>query len=84
MAVARDLVHLHPTVTARLDVITPRRRRRRAVSTVGTERGGRVLRVDPEVWRTALRLAEGDALRIEIQDAEHVVVRVRNRDRAVG
>jgi len=33
-----------------------------------------VVTVDPRVWRTALELADGDALRIQVIHAEDVIV----------
>ena len=75
MPATRDLVRLHPAT-----VQNPPKRRRKAPRTPEHASAGlRALRVDPDVWTTALRLAHGDALRITVHSEVSVTVGVRNR-----
>lgn len=75
MPATLDLVRLHPATVQN----PPRRLKNRPRARARASSGLRALRVDPEVWATALRLAGGDALRIDVTSSTQVTVRVRNR-----
>lgn len=70
MTAVRDSASLHPKTVSEYQSHTKRKPRRKPNKNLR----GRYIKVDPRVWRTALKLAQGDNSRIKVISDTEVIV----------
>jgi len=68
MATVRDTARLHP------ETVTNHAKHARKYKRSSKQSEVKVIKVDPRVWRTAMRLAKGDRSRIVVMGTEEVIV----------
>lgn len=70
MTTVRDSASLHPKTVSEYQSHTKKRAPRKPNKNLR----GRYIKVDPRVWRTALKLAKGDNSRIKVVSDTEVIV----------